>query len=520
MPAPMTYRQRTSEKNTMKTTIRRRTVAVLMAVGLVIGLGGCESLLEPEVYGSLTPQTFFQSEADFLSAVVALYAPFGTDWGHTDQGSGTWYNNLYNHDPGTYWGISEISSDGMYGWWGTTFDRFTWGLTVGNSTYYKIRYVARATDILDKIETSTAPIRDDVRRRYAAEARTLRAWLMFVLYDFYGPVNAKLDVATLYDTSITPRLSREEYVSAMVADLNAAIPNLPDRISAAQWGRVDKGTARMILLRIHMMEKNWPAAEAVARELTGMGYALVDQYEDICNVQRNSEMIYAAAADAALSPNWYWMEIVPSNFATAAGSIQHPGGWHGFGMPWDFYNDMYTEEEDQRLRTIVTEYTNKAGGTVNRASGLRAAIPMKCTQGLGLASGSGQDWPVFRYAEVLLSLAEAINEQRGPGEALPFANQVRRRAGVPEWSNLSQEELRDALLDERGREFYGEGVRRQDLIRHGRFIERALAQGALAQPHHVLFPIPLAVILEGDGTVIQNCGYSNATSDCYDYNQR
>jgi hypothetical protein len=66
----------------------------------------------------------------------------------------------------------------------------------------------------------------------------------------------------------------------------------------------------------------------------------------------------------------------------------------------------------------------------------------------------------------------------------------------------------------------GEGLRRQDLIRHGRFIERALAQGALAQPHHVLFPIPLAVILEGDGTDIQNCGYSNATSDCYDYNQR
>lgn len=138
---------------------------------------------------------------------------------------------------------------------------------------------------------------------------------------------------------------------------------------------------------------------------------------------------------------------------------------------------------------------------------LQGAIPMKCTTGLGGSTGSDVDWPVFRYAETLLSLSEAINEQRGPAEALPFVNQVRTRAGVPTWSGLSQAELRDSLLAERGRELYAEGVRRDDLIRAGKFISSALARGAAAKPGNVLFPIPLEVIQQSNGIITQNPGY-------------
>lgn len=500
--------------------IKRRLAVPVLAAGLGFAFWGCEGLLEPEVYGSLTPETFFQSESDFLSAVVALYAPFGTDWGHVDQGAGGWYNNLYNHNPNTYVILGDLTTDDMFGWWNTSYDNFTWGLTVGTNTYTKIRYVARATDIIDKIENADVDMDPAVQARYAAEARTLRAWLMHVLYDMYGPVNVKLDPETLYDNEITPRLSRTEYVNAMVSDLTAAIPDLPDRVSGADWGRVDKGTARMILLRVHMMEKNWAAAEAVARDILGMGYTLMDNYADVCNIEQNNEMIYAAPADGALSPNWYWMEIVPSDFVSA-GSITYPGGWYGIGMPWDFYDSMYSAG-DERLTTLADSYTASWGGTVDRNSYLRGAIPFKCTEDLGPASGSSKDWPIFRYAETLLSLAEAINEQAGPTtEALGYANQVRERSGLTDWSGLTQAEFSDSLLAERGREFYSEGLRRQDLIRHGKFIEYALASGAEAEPHHVLFPIPQSVINEGEGTIIQNCGYSNADAgNCYDYSTR
>ncbi len=73
---------------------------------------------------------------------------------------------------------------------------------------------------------------------------------------------------------------------------------------------------------------------------------------------------------------------------------------------------------------------------------------------------------------------------------------------------MSQDEFRDAILDERGREFFGEGIRRMDLIRHGKFIEVANQAGiSNAQAHHVLFPIPQSVIQEGGGIIEQNLGY-------------
>lgn len=127
-----------------------------------------------------------------------------------------------------------------------------------------------------------------------------------------------------------------------------------------------------------------------------------------------------------------------------------------------------------------------------------------------LEPGQGQNYDqvVFRYAEVLLSMAEAINELRGSAGAEPFLNEVRRRAGAPDVSGLNQSQMRDFLLDERGRELYAEGARREDLIRHGKLIDFAQQRGVTtAQPHHILFPIPEDVIIQGAGIIEQNPGY-------------
>jgi hypothetical protein len=117
---------------------------------------------------------------------------------------------------------------------------------------------------------------------------------------------------------------------------------------------------------------------------------------------------------------------------------------------------------------------------------------------------------IFRYADVLLSIAEAINEQRGPDEAYAYINEVRNRAELGDLSGLTKEQLKDAILAERGFELFAEGFRRQDLIRHGKFIENALARGKVnAQPHMVLMPIPSSVVIESKNVVAQNTGYPN-----------
>jgi hypothetical protein len=124
---------------------------------------------------------------------------------------------------------------------------------------------------------------------------------------------------------------------------------------------------------------------------------------------------------------------------------------------------------------------------------------------------SGNDVPVIRYADILLTRAEALNELNGPTqEALDLINLVRTRAGI---GNLtldvatSKNILRDMILRERGWEFYSEGLRREDLLRHNKFISLAVARGvATASDKHKLFPIPQTEI-DANPLCEQNPGY-------------
>jgi len=121
----------------------------------------------------------------------------------------------------------------------------------------------------------------------------------------------------------------------------------------------------------------------------------------------------------------------------------------------------------------------------------------------------GNDFPV-RYADILLSHAEALNEINGPTqEALDLINAVRTKAGVP-LLNLSdfgsKESLRDHILRERGWEFFSEELRRQDLVRHGKFIEFGKNRGKIAFDYQVLYPIPQSEI-DRNPNLEQNDGY-------------
>ena len=104
-------------------------------------------------------------------------------------------------------------------------------------------------------------------------------------------------------------------------------------------------------------------------------------------------------------------------------------GWLTQYMPWAYY-DKYDAADIRRNTTILDSYVTQCNVTKDRTNGMKGAIPLKYT----LLPNSTPDQPVdvvvFRYAEVLLSLAEAINEQRGPAEAYQYVNQVRARAGV------------------------------------------------------------------------------------------
>ena len=472
-------------------------------------LGGCKKMLETKVYSQLTPQNFYQSEGDANAALITLYIPFSSNWGNTDPGSGTWYASLYNADIKTYLLRSLASTDEIGTDWDANLTNFTWGASTwtgaNDPTYYKISYVAKATDIINAIG-NTGSLTDAVKKSYIAQARTLRAWQMYVLYDFYGPVNVKTNAATLTDTAATPRLTAEAYSAQIEKDLLEAIPDLRDKYNtdASNWGRISKGVARMLLLKLYMHNKQWDKAEAVGKEITGMGYALQSVYANVFRTKANNELIYAVPANDA-SPNFWMQEVLPGDFRSSTVVTRGPG-WAGYYMPWAYYDKF--EATDTRKATLIDAYTKTNGTVSSRATGLRGAIPLKYTGITGDGPGYAVDIVVFRYAEVLLSMAEAVNEQRGPSEAYQYVNQVRERAGVADITSLTKDQLRAALLEERGRELYAEGQRRQDLIRNGTFISNAVARGKTnAKPAMVLFPIPNAVIVAGRGVITQNTGY-------------
>ena len=188
--------------------------------------------------------------------------------------------------------------------------------------------------------------------------------------------------------------------------------------------------------------------------------------------------------------------------------------WGGLKMPWGFY-DKY-EAEDSRLETILRYYTDKDGNEVDfrtvehpKATG---AIPMKYSEDPDQqGSAQGSDFIMYRYADVLLSRAEALNELNGPtAECVELINQIRRRANVSEIkaSDYNKETLRDFILEERGRELYCEGHRREDLIRHGKYIRQAVADGYDAKDYQVLYPIPQSAMDE-NANLKQNPGYEN-----------
>ncbi len=473
-------------------------------------LSSCKKQLETKVYSQLTPQNFYLSESDANAALITLYVPFSSNWGNPDPGSGTWYASLYNADISTYLLHSLLSTDEISTDWDNNLSNFTWGSSTwpGDYTYYKISYVAKATEIIEAISKSSS-VSDAVKKSYIAQAKTLRAWLMYILYDFYGPVNVKTDPATLTDTAANPRPTAEAYTALIEKDINEAMPDLNDKYNSdpANWGRVSKGVARMILLRLYMHDKQWSKAEGVAKDIMGMGYSLLTGPSGYANVfiqKANSEIIYAVPASDA-SPNYWIQEAYPGDFAMGGGITREPG-WASIYMPWEFY-DKY-EATDLRKSTIIDAYTTTNGDISNRASGLRGAIPLKYTGFTGNGPGYAIDVVVFRYAEVLLSLAETINEQRGPDEAYEYVNEVRTRAGVAPFSGMTQTQFRAALLDERDRELYVEGVRRQDLIRNGTYISNAIARGKTnAKPYMTLYPIPNEVIVQGRGVIEQNQGY-------------
>jgi len=286
----------------------------------------------------------------------------------------------------------------------------------------------------------------------------------------------------------------------------------------------------MLLIRLYLHEtvrdkSYYNKVETLAREMMepSFGYSLVNSYPSLFEFRgmnaQNKEYIFVIPCNyEGTSVNHWQREVMPSDFPGL-------GGWHMARCTWWFYDTF--EANDARKTYIITEY--KAGNNVYNRSNpggdsyfQYGPIPQKYEMDFKANSYDGRsalDCVVYRYADVLLSLAEAIVMKPGgsvTGEAIELLNTIRRRAGLENmvWKSNSptQQEFIDQLLTERSHEFWCEsGQYRADLIRHDKLYDRVMELNnniaPFASKDKYLYPLPLSVIVDGKGLVLQNPGY-------------
>jgi len=476
-------------------------VAFIFSVTVI----GCTAdSLEENVFSELDENTVFQSDKSVRSVLFGAYNVAHDRW------------RFPNHRITEQWTTdNEWSTGGFVNRFFQVLSSFTWGPNLEtlppayNDFYQAIR---NANVIIENKEK----INGDIRSQFVAEARFVRAMAYYRLYSWFGPVPLRVNSEQPLELSRATEQEMKDFLENEFLDIIPDLPN-PDEIG---WGRAHKGAAMGFLTKFYLNTKQWQKSADMANNLMNMDYYyLFPEYEDLWKVENNEnkEVVYAIDSNPAAG---LWEGMVFMNGWFPPGFFKEPKSGFTFGdnmSNWavqyrlrdKFYNSF--PENDKRKNLIITEYINFDGDTVSLMNSNNLRSFKYWPDENAIAFSHGNDLPVIRYTDILLSRAEALNEINGPNqESINLINMVRQRAGISDL-NLSdfgsKEQLRDHILKERGWEFYSEQERRQDLIRHGKFIEFAIQRGASsAQDFHRRFPIPQTA-MNANPKLEQNPGY-------------
>jgi starch-binding outer membrane protein, SusD/RagB family len=497
---------------TVKNIVKMKKITPYISLLILAAcLMSCSKMLDVNPHSEFTPENVLSSEAGIKSLLFSAYAQQ-----QTQQNSRFVIND------------SEMCTDIAFNSGGAENGQlihiinFTWDPTLGTfegdmwaPNYRCIRDANGVIENIDRVNTSEV-----TKKMFLAEARVLRAQAYIILYNFFGPVPLRNSTEQLGDLA---RASDEEMKNFIESELIAAIPNLPDPGKEESFGRFNKGNATGILAKFYLNTKQWQKAADACKAVIDFNYYSTNQYafKDLFRVENegmsNREMLLVLPCRNEVDfGNWFMAGALPPGFksTTQLPEYIYQPSMSNFATQYRlrtaFVKSM--EENDQRRSLICTSYVNNNNVTVDILNGDNARS-FKYWDNATIGNNSGNDVPVLRYADILLSRAEALNELSGPTEeCFSLINQIRTRAGLNGLTLVTagtQELFREAIFKERGWEFITEGKRREDLIRQGAFLSSAIARGVptgLATSDKVLFPIPQSEI-QANKLCVQNNGY-------------
>lgn len=468
----------------------KKYLSIIAAALLMGSFSSCSDFLDRYPLEELSDESFWKTEKDAEMAVSNLYNVLPT-WD---------VDEAINSDDavhGIKWAAGNQSkgvyAPSDYGWSG------------------EYGYIRQANLILEKIQEMD--LSEDAYKKLEGQARFFRAYTYFTLIRSFGAVPYIDKPLELTDVENITRTPKDEVYAKVMEDFDIAIANLPVQWDDANSGRITKGAAMAMKARAALYYNNWQTAMDEAKKVMDLG-----QYElyDKDNTGRYKELFWEVADGCD--------EFILSVQYNAPTRTHYLIGWECFPtLGWGGLNptqslvDAFEDingapianstiydstnpfaNRDPRLEVNVLHDGETMYGVTIKVAPLSSSGNTGIGQhGDATATGyyqqkwldpsidpqstgwdMGKDWVVIRYAEVLLTYAEAKNElfPLDPS-AFDAVNQVRRRVGMPDLQKTdptkptycgTQDDLRKRIWNEWRVEFALEGGKRQwDIRRWG-----------------------------------------------------
>jgi tetratricopeptide (TPR) repeat protein len=494
-------------------------IILLLSVSLV----GCEDLLEKDPVAKIDQGSAYVTAADAERAVTATYYPlYGNNWCCGVYGNGGYMHwvlgNVASDDTDKG---GESGSDQLYAQQISLFNipsdndatRFAW-----QNQYIGVRRANLVLDNVSKIDMDA-----QLRERYLAEAKFLRAWYYFNLVKTFGDVPLVLNSEMeSYEMERTPK---SQVYNQIINDLEEAIQVLPEatEYDAKDRGRATKGAALAYLGKVYLYLNDFPKAEQYFGQVINSGvYQLDPDYMGMFlrNGETSKEHIFQVQFlnDLGAGATNNQLNIV---FASRARS-----GW-GFNLPTQDFVDAFEEGDPRKWHTVykngdvmpdglIADVGNSTTGYMNK----KYYVPE--FERINGTLNAGRDDIYMRLGKVMLWYAEAANENGNTQAALNALNQIRARARgnnnnvLPDIKVTDKNQLREIIWHEQRVEFGQEFERFFELVRQGRAgdVLRAYAQkyntsngAGFRDGVNEIFPVPQTEINLSNGKIIQNSGY-------------
>ncbi len=485
-------------------------ITLIIIALLTVSCG--KDFLEKSPEDSINTANYWQTEDDAINAVNGAYQPL--QW-----------PKLYNM---RMWTSDIMSGNSIVGAGGgddgvETQDMANFVTATDNAGVLDLWRgpapgILRANLVLQNVPSMN--IDEDIKDRVLGEAYFLRGMYYFILVRYFGDVPLILVPQEPGDDLRPERTDKAIVYEQIISDLTNAKDLLPQKstYSSSDLGRATTGSATGLMAKVYLTLEEWQKVVDLADEVETLGYDLNLQYEQNFDVyNKNSiESLFEVQYTSNAGEDFWSNENQASwlsTFTGPRGSNMVAGGW-GWNQPTSEFMSTYEDGDLRKDATVLFDGCPQFGG-MDYDSGysitgynLRKFLVTKDVA--ETYDNSPMNFPVLRYADVLLMKAEALNNLNRTSEAYTPLNKVRKRAGLDNVSGLTKDEFKEVVLHERRVELAFEGQRWFDMIRVDdgqwglNFLHSIGKTNATTK--HLLFPIPQKEI-DNNPNLTQNSGY-------------